>query len=107
MRGGREHEEAGCGGRSCRALEAGPGGLGAGGPMLTNGLAVGHRLSLYPSGPSGLGSREASSRPLPHAREGVAWRKGMVPAHRSVRFGLSWLVWFWVLTMFPSTTPIS
>lgn len=70
-------------------LQAGPWGLGAGGLMLTNGLAGGHRRSRHPSGPLGLGSKEASSRPLPHAREGVAWQEGTVPAHHSIHFGLS------------------
>lgn len=57
--------------------------------MLTNGLAGGHRRNQHLSGPSDLGSKEANSRPLPHAREGVAWREGTVPAHHSIHSGLS------------------
>lgn len=64
-------------------------GPGARGPMLTNRLAGSHRRSGHPSGPSGLGSKEANSRPLPHAREGVAWREAQCQHTTPIYSGLS------------------
>lgn len=73
--------------------------------MLTNRLAGGHRRSGHPSGPSGLGSKEANSRLLPHAREGVAWQEAQCQHTTPSTLVLAKLVWFWVLTMFLSATP--
>lgn len=70
--------------------------------LLTNGLAGSHGAGFIPWTHPGLGVTEASSQPLPSAREEVAWREGVawrrrVPTFHSISLGLSWFVWFWGL----------